>query len=315
MRVELPDSVRYVKNGGGGRWWPAALERGQVHAGWSDIPGSVVASKDMQLVADTLRRTRYAGDRRGFQNDYNQLAALLDRPSQHVWITFEAGDMWWCTVKDDVTVSQLTSDRLHGSFWLTCSRPWQNTSLNGRKLSISNLPGVVTRTKGFRDTVCTPAGWKEMLRVIRDQVDPIVVAAERARDAYVAAVQSLISRLHEKDFEALIDLILARSGWARLDRVGGVTEGTDLEAENAAIDEVAFVQIKSSAGQRELNESIENFRRRPRFNRMIFAVHTPNQKTELSVPTGFPGVHLWTGAKIAELVVKHGLGDWVGGHV
>jgi hypothetical protein len=65
MSDELPDSVRYVKNGGGGRWWPVAHARGQVHAGWSDVPVSALTSNDMRLVADTLRNVGYADGRRG----------------------------------------------------------------------------------------------------------------------------------------------------------------------------------------------------------------------------------------------------------
>ena len=45
----------------------------------------------------------------------------------------------------------------------------------------------------------------------------------------------------------LVDLILSRSGWARLAKLGGTTEGIDIEAENASAGEIAFVQVKSSA--------------------------------------------------------------------
>ncbi len=64
------------------------------------------------------------------------------------------------------------------------------------------------------------------------------------REAYTAAVTKLVKHLHDRDFELLIDLILARTGWVRLARLGGVTEGTDIEAENVATNEIAFVQVK-----------------------------------------------------------------------
>ena len=50
----------------------------------------------------------------------------------------------------------------------------------------------------------------------------------------------------------LVDLILSRSGWARLAKLGGTTEGIDIEAENASAGEIAFVQVKSSATQATL---------------------------------------------------------------
>ena len=39
-----------------------------------------------------------------------------------------------------------------------------------------------------------------------------------------------------------------------LAKIGGVTEGIDVEVENPAIDEIAFVQVKSEAAQGKLDE-------------------------------------------------------------
>ena len=41
---------------------------------------------------------------------------------------------------------------------------------------------------------------------------------------------------------------------------------------------------------------------------MIFAVHDCDGT--LTLPEGLPA-HVWTGQRIAQLVVKHGLGDWI----
>jgi hypothetical protein len=73
--------------------------------------------------------------------DYNALRWLLDNPSQHVWITFEDGCMWWCTVRDRVEPNPRGQDQDNGHFWLACDRPWSNHSLGGRVLAITDLPG------------------------------------------------------------------------------------------------------------------------------------------------------------------------------
>jgi hypothetical protein len=88
-----------------------------------------------------------------------------------------------------------------------------------------------------------------------------------------------------------------------------VLQGIDLEAQNRATDEIAFVQVKGSAAQSVLDGYVRQFNsQRQRYNRMIFAVHTPSGK--LSVPADLP-VHLWTCDRVAELVVHTGLGEWV----
>lgn len=91
--------------------------------------------------------------------------------------------------------------------------------------------------------------------------------------------------------------------------MGKTQEGIDAEAENPTAGEIAFVQVKSSATQEVLNDHVERFiQRRDRYARMIYAVHSPSGK--LKVPTDIP-VQLWTGERVAELVVRLGLGKWV----
>jgi hypothetical protein len=219
--------------------------------------------------------------------------------------------MWWCTVHDGITVNPNGETKDKGYFWLTCDRRWSKTSVKGKRLAIADLPGTVTATAGFRATVCTPRGWHSILRLIKDETDPDASNAAKGRHAYELAVNKVVKRLSPKDFELLIDLILARTGWERICTLGGTREGTDLEAENPTAAEIAFVQVKSSATQGVLNDYVERFnKRRDRYARMIFAVHSPSGK--LTPPADLQ-VQLWTGERVAELVVRLGLGKWVEG--
>jgi hypothetical protein len=87
----------------------------------------------------------------------------------------------------------------------------------------------------------------------------------------------------------------------------------DVECENLAIGEIAFVQVKSAAGQGVLDDYAERFQqRRDRYQRMIFAVHT---KRGVLTPPGDPHIQLWDGERIAMLVVKLGLADWVASRI
>lgn len=271
------------------------------------MPDDALRAIDVSALRDLLR-LQY-GSKPGATQDLNQLLALLQEPSRHLWVTFEDGFMWWSTVRDGITVSPENETAEHGHFWLDLDRPWDNRSLAGRYLAASELPGIVTTTAGFRGTICEPKGWREILRLIRDEDDEDAAAAMAARLAYQGAVGKLVARLRPKDFEVLVDLILARSGWTRIARIGGATEGIDVEVENPAVDEIAFVQVKAAAGQGVLDDYVGRFRaRRERYDRMIFAVHSP--RGSLATPPGEP-VQVWDGPKVAELVVRLGLGDWV----
>ncbi|SDR49869.1 hypothetical protein SAMN05519103_04009 [Rhizobiales bacterium GAS113] len=301
----LPGSVRYVKNGLGSQWWKAAKAHGQIHLGWPTVSHTLLRKPDWPAI-ETQTRKEFGSKGGAATRDLKALRTLLDHPSRHLWVTFEDGCMWWCTVHDGIETPSDgdTSDR--GHFWLTCAKPWSDESLGGRHLAMANLPGVITSTAGYRATVCEPNGWKEILRIIRDMD---AVEAAKARRVYEGAIAKLVSRLRDKDFELLVDLILSRTGWARLAKLGGVTEGTDIEVENAATEEIAFVQIKSQATQSILNDYVSRFEaQRKRYNRMIFAVH--KSVGTLTPPVEEP-VQVWTGERIAQLVIRQGLGEWV----
>ena len=308
MPDALPNSVRYVKNGTGGQWWRAAKNNGQIHLGWRTIPDELLRTAELTQIEALIRQE--FGAKRGATQDFNALRTLLDHPSQHVWITFQDGCMWWCTVHDTIETNPTgeTSDR--GHFWLTCATPWTNYSLGRqRHLVMTDLPGLVTTTSGYQGTVCEPKASREILRIIRNEEDLDARAAADARQAHEEAIAKLVARLGDKDFEVLVDLILSRSGWARLARLGGVTEGIDIEVENASADEIAFVQVKSSATQATLDDYVSRFNeRRDRYKRMIFVVHSPSGN--ITPPPDQP-VQVWDGKRIARLVVKLGLGDWV----
>lgn len=307
-KSKLPSTVRYVKNGQGGRWWREAHKKGQVHLGWKSVPKKLLVAPDFTKIEKIIRGV--FGPRRGATQDFNALKDLLDNPGQHLWITFEDGCMWWCTVRNEVTVNPDSEGSQKGHFWLTCDRQWSNSSLGGRLLAISDLPGVVTTTGGFKGTVCTPTAWEMAIRLITDEKDPDAELAAAARAAYKASVLSVIRKLPWKDFEQLIDLILARTGWARVSTIGSTQEGIDMEVENLTAAELAFVQVKSSAGQAVLDEYVEKFeKRRDHYARMIFAVHSPVGK--ITAPPANPSVQLWTGERIADLVVRLGLGEWI----
>jgi len=174
---------------------------------------------------------------------------------------------------------------------------------------MTDLPGTVTTVAGFKGTVCTPRAWREILRIIQDEKDPDAALAAVARGKYKQAVEKIVKRLSPQDFEQLIDLILTRTGWARTSTLGKALKGIDLEVENRTANEIAFVQVKSSATPKVLNDYVAQFNnQRDRYARMIFAVHSPTG--ELKAPTDRP-VHLWTCDRVAEFVVHAGLGEWV----
>jgi hypothetical protein len=103
--------------------------------------------------------------------------------------------------------------------------------------------------------------------------------------------------------------MFARSGWYRSSVLGGNLKLVDLVIEQPATDEHAAVQVKSSATQSILNEYIAAADLTDSFNRLFFVCHT--HKQDLVIPDDRDDVHLWSGTKLAEIVIRLGLCDWV----
>jgi len=218
--------------------------------------------------------------------------------------------MWWCAVHDGAVINPTGRDDRAGNFWLVCDRKWSNESLSHKRLDIAVLPGTVAAAAGFRATVAKPGAWETILRIIRDEQDDNAIKAANARASYEAAIENMFKRLHWKDFELLIDLVFTRTGWSRISVLGGTQKDIDMEVQNLTTDEIAFVQVKSSAGQAELDYYVDQFRAQSdRYARMIFAVH--HAPRGLTPPADDRRVQVWTGEQIARLVVRLGLGEWV----
>lgn len=309
-------SVLYIKNGEHGKWWNAARDNGQVHAGWSDIPDRLLIQPDYEAIKRIeIEIYTHLGKPHGSAvADANALWRLLDKPSQHIWITFEEGCLWWCTVHDRAVINPNGQSDHSGHFWLVCDRNWSNKSLvTKRRLAVAILPGTVAATSGFRATVAKPKASDAILRLIGDERDADAVIASDARITYQAAIGTMIKRLHWRDFELLVDLIFARTGWTRISVLGGTQKGIDLEVENPAVQEIAFVQVKSAAGQGEFNIYYQKFQeQRIRYARMIFAVHTPEGALN---PPDDPRVQIWADDRVAQLALRLGLGEWIEGRL
>ena len=124
----------------------------------------------------------------------------------------------------------------------------------------------------------------------------------------IVVAGEMITGLHWADFETLVDLIFARSGWQRVSRVGEKLTDVDLILEQPATGEVAFVQVKSKASQAVLDDYVDRFMRSEVYDRMFFVCHSP--KGPLSIDDR-EKLHVSAGDRLANASVKAGLFDWL----
>jgi hypothetical protein len=186
--------------------------------------------------------------------------------------------------------------------------PWRSTDLRGNPLSVDRISTRLTKVAGYQGTLC---GFQEiagLLQLINAVVAPHVARARSVRSEMQTLACEPIRSLHQDDFELLLDLILPRGGQIPLSPTGGKQADTDIVLEDPFSAKRTFVQIKSRASQKLVEECVSILAASGLCDRIIFACHTPVGTLSRR---GRPDLEIWTGDRIAELTIKHGLIDWL----
>lgn len=305
MTPIAPTEIRYIKLGAGGSWAAECLARGEIAFGYPLMPHDLCLSGDWDAVARQLIETDGRG--RGAASDaVREIREFYTLGPDCLWITFADRHLWWAFAEPEVIWRHAADNgatrvrKVIGT--------WRKTSLDGTPLRLDNLSSRLTQVASYRKTICQVKARDYLVRRINGTEEPVTARAHAARAALVAVAGEMIAGLHWADFETLVDLIFARSGWQRVSRVGETLSDVDLILEQPATGETAFVQVKSKANQAVLDDYADRFRRSEAYDRMFFVCHTPQGPLTAA---GTPLIHVWTGDRLADAAVTAGLFDWL----
>ncbi len=299
--------VHYIKLGEGGLWERTCFAEGTLRGGYYEVAPELPLNRDFEGIRqvylsegkDASTATRFA----------NELLKFYTAGDEDLWVTFSGGLMHWAIAEGPVVY--LGSDKRSfpdGSSYRRTKTGWHSTSLDGKALRMSELSGRVTKTSGYRGTICDFNTWEQnyILRKIQDQRIEEVTEAMATKSALLSSCSTLIKLLPWVDFEQLVDLIFARTGWQRVGALGGDQKTSDLELIQPMTGERAIVQIKSSTTQKELTQYAQEFSRMEA-NKYFYVWHTC--KTDLSVDD--PKVILMGPKELAQHTLNSGLFDWL----
>ena len=300
-----PKEVRYIKLGAGGKWVRVSLDRGEIHFSHRTVPHDLCIQGDWDAVVqhriDRGRSPAKAKDGMREIRDFYTLGANC------LWITFAEGHLWWAFAEPEV-VWLGAEENGHGARMRKTVDGWHKANIKGEPLRTNQLSTKLTQVAAYRQTICRVKEVDYLVRRINDVDEPVVARARKARQVVVTVASEMIVGLHWADFETLVDLIFARSGWQRISRVGGSQKDVDLILEQPTTGEKACVQVKSKAGQAVLDNYVDRFRRRGVNERWFFVCHSP--KGTLSAD-GDARLHVWAGDRLADTAVRAGLFDWL----
>ena len=300
------DTVRYIKLGRSGRWDDIALERGELHFGYKKATHELALEGDIEQLKQYL--IGLGRDSQAASRDAREVLDFYELGSDCLWITFARDHLWWAFASPEVR--WIGGDGLlEGERTRKAIGGWRNTDINGVALRTSTLSTKLTKVAGYRRTICKVEAHDYLLRRINGVQEPFVEKSTAARDALIAMITEGLALLHWADFETLVDVIFARSGWHRASAIGGNQKLVDMEIEQPTTSERGAVQVKSSASQKTLEQYIVRIDEAERFDRFFFVCHSP--KGDLIAPADRSDIHVWAGRELAATVLRMGLQDWV----
>jgi hypothetical protein len=299
--------ARFIKLGGKGGWESLCLEDGTMRLAYYEVPHAMGLNKDAKGIRDIYLAKGLKPN--AVSSHANQVLDFYDADPDTLWITFADGCLCWCFAKPEVEF--IGQDKVQnaptGSRLRRVVGGWHNTTLAGELLRIAELNGAITATQGYRGTICDlkPEAVKDLVRRINGEDIPALAEARQARQQGLLAMQGLIRRLNPFDFELFVDLIFSRE-WQRVSALGKTQKTIDMELIQPTTGQRAFVQVKSSTTQAELNayEAALNLRTD---DFMFYAYHTsakPLQNTN-------ERVRLLDAPALAEMGWRVGLFDWL----
>lgn len=298
-------TVRYIKLGRAGRWESVSLDQGELHFGHGNVPHELALTGDRKSIEAC--RVAHGRSRKAAASDARELSDFYALGSDCLWVTFAREHLWWTFVHPEVVWKGKGEG--HGERLRKTIDGWRNTDVNGVPLRTATLSTRLTKLASYPRTLCAVEAEAYLLRRINGVIEPLVAKSSLAREALLDVMTEAISALHWRDFETLADVIFARSGWHRASELGGGQKLVDLVIEQPTTGDRGAVQIKSAAGQKELDEFIERADETGSFERLFFVCHTP--RGALLAPIDRRDVHVWVGREIAKAALRLGLADWI----
>lgn len=298
--------IRYIKLGREGKWEPECIEKGIVRIGFSTQEFiDLFPSEEWEKAFIKYYEHKSKGT---ITNYINQVRSFFNDDGQTLWVTFFQRRLWWTFV--DPSQQAIKHEDGQGTFRKTISG-WKSEDIHGQPLDMNSLSGNLTKVAGYQGTSCE-VGKEEkqyVLRRINGEPTPSATEAQSLCEKLKVTIVQMMRLLTPKDFELLVDLVFASSGWRRLSVVGGTEKTIDMELVLPTTGEKAFIQVKSKTSQREFDEEyLEPFQEMSQFGRMFFVFHTSGDN---GIKCPDANVSIIGAEQFAEMVLDAGLISWL----
>ena len=270
--------------------------------GYEEIDHDNCLKGDWEKVRTKLV-SRKNNDTGAITDHIRQIRLFYEAGDNVLWITFHANLLWWCFSKREITLLPQN----------TKVRPvidkWSCNDIKGDLLQMDQLSSSLTSVHAYRGTICTVKASKYLFDKINGIITKEIEDIQAKLSELEKKLEIIINNLHWKDFEILIDLIFRQAGWQRVSILGDTQKSLDLVLLSPITAEKYGVQVKSRASLEHFKKFQSDCHDMQGYSKFYFVVH--NSSPELKNIKQDNMFELILSSKIAHLVVKHGLTEWI----
>lgn len=296
--------VRYIKLGAAGGWEQKCKDDGVMRVG---LTTGHPLTMEWALAGqwDKIRQDwRDNGHSASVASRYtNEIREYFEDDGTTLWVTFINASLHYAFLQPGKPTA--LDDE---SSFRPVQGQWRNVDLKeGKVLAKSNLSGTYTNLASYRGTSCWVPDPERLVARINGIASPAVLSVQQAQRALVDSGVVLLRMLAPKPMETLADMLFTAAGWRRTGGVGGTTKAFDFHLEHPLTNELAVVQVKAAATQKELDEFAESFTAAQVYTRGFFLHHSSSKP----LSTSDDGVYLMDAEAITEQVIELGFMRWL----
>lgn len=299
-----PPEVRYIKLGRGGMWEKDCIEGSEpsIRFGF-DTPHHASCLQGDWKTLEQYWRPHYKRPAE-VTKVLTQTRDFYTLGADALWITFYNRKLYWCFAEPTVIELEPGGSRIRRTIG-----KWSCHDALGNELFEGSLSGRLTKIQGFRGTLCNVHERSYLLARLNGNVLKDVQQAASRLESLKESITHLIQRLHWKDFELLVDMILTRAGWQRSSPLGKTESFVDAEILLPVTGKRACVQVKSQSTLKELKRYIDKYAAMEQYDEMLYVVHTAHPGLRECAREN--GVTFMGLEEIASLTVDSGLSQWL----
>lgn len=303
MMVEA-SKVRYLKLGAGGIWEQPCKDGNVMRVGLSTGHPLTMQWAKAGAWDKIAQDWRENGHSASVATRYtNEIREYFEDDGTTLWVTFINGSLHYAFLQPG-SPTALDDE----SSFRPVQGEWRNVDLKeGKVLAKSNLSGTYTNLASYRGTSCWVPDPQRLVARINGIASPAVLRVQQAQQALVESGVGLLKMLGPKPMEILSDMLFTAAGWRRTGGVGGTTKAFDFYLEHPLTNELAVVQVKASASQKELDEFVDSFNAAQVYTRGFFLHHSSPKP----LSTADERVYLMNAEAITEQVIELGFMRWL----